>query len=57
MAIALVYNAIFKALIALGYSDFSDKINIIPCGIDRYTVLLDGARIGIFDLQRNTFVD
>lgn len=54
MTLLDIQNKVCDALLALGYH--GGKLELNRAGYDEVFVELDGARIGRFDLQKNTFV-
>lgn len=51
----MAHSEIRQALRALGYT--AGQVQLGKAGHQRYTVTLDGERIGIYDLAKHTFVD
>jgi len=49
-------EAVENGLKSLGYKEITD-IKYEPCGYLRDTIILDGEVLGIWDYQKNTFVD
>lgn len=52
-----VKKQIIKALTALGYKAEGGNVHIIKIAYLRYNVYYDNRLIGVWDVQRNTFVD
>ena len=50
------YEAVEKGLRSLGYKDITD-LKYEPCGYLRDTIILNDEVLGIWDYQKNTFVD
>ena len=50
------YEALEKGIRNLGYKEITD-LKHVPCGYLRDTVILNGKVLGIWDYQKNTFVD
>lgn len=48
---------VVKAMKALGYKAESGNIRIVEVSYNRYRVFHNGHPVGIWDVQRNTFVD
>ena len=50
-----IKNIIISALKSLGYS--TSNVEITPVAFHRYSVKAGGVLVGIYDLDRHTFVD
>jgi len=50
------YESVENGLKSLGYKEIT-TIKYVPCGYLRDTVILNGEVLGIWDYQKNTFVD
>ena len=50
-----IKNIIINALISLGYS--TSNVEITPVAFHRFSVKAGGVLVGIYDLDRHTFVD
>lgn len=53
----IVKQAVTKALNALGYKTEGGNVRIMEIAYNRYQVFHNDRCIGIWDAQRNTFVD
>ena len=52
-----IKSAVVKALKALGYRTEGNNVRITEIAYNRYQVFHNDRCIGIWDAQRNTFVD